>query len=240
VATVGELSDPYANFMLNPLPPGTPNVCRVCTTFTQGYDTCYRCGFDVQYLDTVLPISYSVHYGQLHTALAGYKRSMSRAARRFQLQLAAVLWRFLARHEGCLANTVGVDSFGLVTTVPSGNTNRDATHPLRHVVGELVEPMRGRYDTVLRRSRTDVHGRSLDTAKYEPTRPLDGEDVLLVDDTWTTGGSAQSAAAALLGGGAGKVGLVVIGRHVHEKHEDNEVRLNALPTPFDWDRCALE
>jgi hypothetical protein len=35
MATVAELSGPYANFMMNSLPRGTPDVCSVCLTFTQ-------------------------------------------------------------------------------------------------------------------------------------------------------------------------------------------------------------
>ncbi len=60
MATVAELSDPYANFMLTPLAPEAPGVCRVCTTFTEGYDTCYPCGWNGRFTDAVLPISYGV------------------------------------------------------------------------------------------------------------------------------------------------------------------------------------
>ena len=56
-------------------------------------------------------------------------------------------------------------------------------------------------------------GRSKHT-RYRDTRKLDGETVLLLDDTWTAGGHAQSAAHTLLAAGASKVALVVIGRHV--------------------------
>ena len=54
MATVGELSAPYTNFMLNPLPPTAADVCGVCMTFTQGYSTCYRCGFTSRFADAVL------------------------------------------------------------------------------------------------------------------------------------------------------------------------------------------
>lgn len=139
--TVAELSDPYANFMRNPLPPDAEGVCRICLTFTSGYDTCYRCGHQQVFADRVLPISYSVHFGQLHTALAGYKRSdQERVARTFRLELAAVLWRFLVNHEQCLAAAVGVHEFDLVTTVPSSSRERDVSHPLREMVGVMVEP----------------------------------------------------------------------------------------------------
>ena len=59
MATVAELSGPYANFMLNPLPPATRDVCSVCLTFTDGHDTCYQCQWGARFADAVLPISYS-------------------------------------------------------------------------------------------------------------------------------------------------------------------------------------
>jgi hypothetical protein len=239
VATVQDLSDPYAHFMLNPLPPSSADVCEICTTFTDGFPTCYPCGHNAAEADAVLPISYSVHFGQLHTSLAGYKRGTGRTAVQLRLQLGAVLWRFLDEHEQCLADAVGVDGFQIVTTVPSGSTKRDQTHPLPTIVGELVEPTRDRYERLLQRSVFDVADRTVDLRKYEPLRRLDGASVLLVDDTWTTGASVQSAAWQLKWSGAGAVGVIVIGRHVNEGYSNNAERLSALPRPFDWTICAL-
>jgi hypothetical protein len=239
VATVHELTEPYRNFMLNPLPPGAIDVCRVCLTFTEGYDRCFRCNEGPLFTRAVLPISYSVHFGQLHTALADYKRAGGLVARRFQLQLAAVLWRFVTDHERCLARLAGVPQFDLVTTVPSGSIDRDAGHPLRTMVGSVVQPTRDRYQPLLARSGTPVEPRATDPGKFNPTRDLDGQAVLLIDDTWTTGANVQSAAGALQVAGAGSVGVLVIGRHVHEDYKDNAARLRALPRPFDWGVCAV-
>jgi hypothetical protein len=144
MATVAELSGPYANFMHNPRPPGTPGVCSVCMTFTDGPDTCYPCGWEPRFADAVLPISYSVHFGQLHTALAQYKRTRGTVARRLQMELAAVLWRFLRERERCLAQNAGVAGFDLVTAVPSSDPARDAAHPLRRIVRTDVGATRDR------------------------------------------------------------------------------------------------
>lgn len=240
MATVHELSGPYGNFMLNPLAPAGDDVCSVCLTFTDGYATCYRCGFQQNYADSVLPISYSVHLGQLHTALAGYKRLRPPASTKFRLELAAVLWRFLGRHELCLAREAGTNRFDLVTTVPSGSADRDEAHPLREIVGATVEPTANRFARLLRRSSCDVADRVVSPLKYEPLGELRGESVLLIDDTWTTGSNVQSAAGALKSAGAATVGVLVIGRHIHEDFAGNRVRLAALPRPFDWDRCAFD
>ena len=234
--TVAELTDLYGNFMLGPQP--GPGVCEICFTFTDGHDRCFVCAQQNSALDAVIPISYSVAGGQLHHAVAGYKRLGGEVARRLQVELAAVLWRFLVDHEKCAARAAATTTFELITTVPSSSRERDESHPLRRIVGELVRPARGRYERLLGRSVADVQDRAFDARKYEALRPLAGESVLLIDDTWTTGSGAQSAAAALRNAGAGPVAVVVIGRHVKRGWKQNERRLHALARPFDWSSCA--
>jgi orotate phosphoribosyltransferase len=84
-----------------------------------------------------------------------------------------------------------------------------------------------------------VQPRTVDPGKFSPTQNLAGEAVLLIDDTWTSGASAQSAAGALQTTGAGKVAVLVIGRHVSPEYGANAARLRTLPRGFDWDRCAV-
>ena len=235
--SVAELSGPYENFMLGPR--RGPNVCVVCFNFTRGYEHCYGCSHNEDWLATVAPISYSVGLEQLHRALMGYKRLQGEVARRLTVELAAVLWRFLAVHERCVARAAGVSAFELVTTVPSSDRGRDSAHPLRGIVGELVGPTRERHERLLRRSRLEVAPRTFAVGKFEAVRALEGKPVLLIDDTWTTGGSAQSAAAALRRAGAGPVAAVVIGRHLNREWHQNDRRLRGIAQPFDWDRCAL-
>jgi predicted amidophosphoribosyltransferase len=232
---VAELTDLYGNFMLAPRP--GPGVCQVCFTFTDGHDRCFACAQHNSSVDAVAPISYSIAGDQLHHALAGYKRLGGDVARRLQVELAAVLWRFVVGHEACVARAAASTGFDLVTTVPSSSRERDESHPLRRIVGELVRPTRDRYERLLSRSRVAVPERAFDPRKYEVARPLGGEAVLLIDDTWTTGSGAQSAAAALRHAGAGPVAVVVIGRHVKRGWKENERRLRALSQPFDWSSC---
>jgi len=102
MATVGELSDPYTNFMRTPR--RRAGCCAICTTFIEpGYQRCFLCNFNQRWLAAVLPISYADRGGQLHRNLAGYKRWAPASAGRTRLQLAAVLWRFVLAHESCLA-----------------------------------------------------------------------------------------------------------------------------------------
>ena len=237
MATVSELSSPYANFMFGPR--RGPGVCGACFNFTRGYDRCYSCAHNELWLAVVAPISYSVGGEQLHRALRGYKCLGGEIARRLTMELAAVLWRFLAIHERCIARAAQAAAFRLVTTVPSSDRSRDPVHPLRRIVGELVGPTRERYEPLLRRSGLQVRPRQVDAGKFEPARKLDGEPVLVIDDTWTTGSNVRSAAAALAVAGAGPVGAVVIGRHLNRGWHENDRRLRGLTQPFDWNRCVL-
>jgi predicted amidophosphoribosyltransferase len=234
--SVTELSGPYENFMLCPQP--GPGICERCFNFTAGYERCYACSRGGSALSVVVPISYSIGGEQLHHALAAYKRYSDDAARRLTLGIAAVLWRFLLRHEQCVARATGVSSFPVVTTVPSSVRALDR-HRFDEVVSELVGPVRERYRKVLRRTGLDVAPREFSPHKYAALRPFDGEPVLLLDDTWTTGANAQSAAAALIRAGSGPVAVVVVGRHVNRGWRDNDRRLQALPRPFDWRMCAI-
>ena len=237
--TVAELTALYGNFMLGPRP--GPGVCEICLDFTDGEARCFRCERNGAWLDVVAPISYSVAHEQLHHALAAYKRSPDRLARRFQLELAAVLWRFLGEHEPCVARAAGVPGFELVTAVPSGDRARDAWHPLHGMLATQVGPTRSRHARLLRRSELELAPREFSTRKFEATANVSGRSVLLVDDTWTTGASVRSAAAALRGAGARTVGVVVVGRHLHRDWHQNDRRLRTLAgSPFDWEHCALE
>ncbi len=235
--TVAELTAGYGNFMLGPR--AGPEVCGVCFNFTTGYERCYACAHGLPWLDALAPISYSVAREQLHHTLASYKRLEGEVARRFTVELAAVLWRFLSQHEACVAAAVGVQGFDLVATVPSSDQGRDEHHPLRTIVGELVGPTRRRHERLLRRTGTAVPERGFDRDKFVSVRPLAGESVLLIDDTWTTGANAQSAAAALKSAGSGPVAAVVIGRHLNRDWHHNDRRLRAITRPYDWDTCAL-
>jgi predicted amidophosphoribosyltransferase len=235
--SVAELTALYTNFMLGPRP--GPDTCDQCFNFTRGFDHCYACEHNEPWLAVAAPISYSIAREQLHHALRLYKRIGGNAGRRLALELSSVLWRYLDAHECCIAHAARADHFELITTVPSGDRARDEHHPLQAIVGEIVAPTRRRYERLLRTSPATVQPRTFDPEKFSATRPLNGEPVLLIDDTWTTGASAQSAAAALKRAGAGTVAAVVIGRHLNREWHENDRRLRGLAQPYDWSRCVL-
>lgn len=120
MATVAELTEGYANHLVPMLPAG-PGVCSVCGTSVAGYGTCWQCSQHKRLLparaDAVASVALAVKREQLAYELGAYKSSPSPLARRqLQLQLAAVLWRWLDRHEQCLARTTGVADFDTVVS----------------------------------------------------------------------------------------------------------------------------
>jgi hypothetical protein len=234
--TVTEVSDRQVHYLRSPPRPGD-GVCEVCWTFCTGWSRCYRCAHDPQWIHAVAPISISVHGGQVHDILWGYKHLDGRPGRLHQRDLIAMLWRYLRGHEACLARRCGVDAFTVVTTVPSSDRERDDGHPLHQIVRDHIGATRDRYQCLLRRSDVDVPPRTVDPAKYDAQRRLDGEPILLIDDTWTTGSNVQSAAGSLVQAGAGPIGVVVAGRHIHDDRLDHSERLRELPR-FDWTTCV--
>jgi hypothetical protein len=235
--TVADLTEAYGNVLVAPR--AGDGVCRTCFNLIEGYERCYACVHGGRGLDLVVPISYSVAGEQLHHALVFYKRGPEPVATELGLQLAAILWRFLAEHERCVARTFGVETIPVVTTVPSNDRRRDDAHPLHGLVKRTIKPTRERFRRLLRRTDHPAAPHVFCDERYVATAPLNGEAVLLIDDTWTTGANAHSAATALKLAGAGPVAAVVIGRHLNRHWGGNDTRLSRLPTPFDWDGCVL-
>lgn len=235
-AAVFELSDPYRSYMLSPaLGPG---ICSTCLTFIESpYEQCRPCSQHGDTLAAATAISYSHQDGQLHHTLRTYKSPFGgRGVRDLQYQLTAVLWRHLLDHERCLAHAAGVEGFPVVTTVPSTSTERDLRHPLPQMVGEWIRPTAERYQRILTPTgHGDPHRFHLD--RFAATSRLDGEPVLLIDDTWTAGANAFSAATSLTAAGAGPVTALVIGRYIRTGERDHRKRLDAVPRPFRWDQC---
>ena len=186
----------------------------------------------------MVPISLALKHEQYANELWRYKNTRGPQQQHFRLGLAAVLWRFLATHESCVAARCAVSHFDTVTIVPS-TSGRDG-HPLRTIVAERVGVTRERYrDLLTTTEMAPALGREVSRARYTSS-PLWGEAVLLIDDTWTTGSHAQSAAAALKTAGAGCVAVVVLGRHLNSTYGDtaNHVERARLRR-FSWDVCCL-
>jgi hypothetical protein len=249
VPNVRTLTEPYGAFLIHPLPIG-PGVCGTCrAAVAEGYTACYACdalaaaGFSAA-ADAVVPISISIRHEQLATELWRYKELNDAEARRvLRNRLAAVLGRFLAAHEQCVADAADADSFELVTTVPS--TGGRGRHPLREIVGDIVEVTKGRHADLLVANPAVPPGREVHPDRFllledEPPTEIAGANILVVDDTWTKGGNAQSAAVRLKKAGANRVAIVVLGRHVDPDFPPAKAYLRqARRTGYSWERCCV-
>lgn len=242
---VDEASQAYERAMRNIVAAG-PGICQVCWGFIDpDYETCFKCGHQLDCLDVMVPITYSEHLGQMHLALRNYKDANSAAIRRHDaIRLAAILWRFLREHESCVARAANVDSFDLVTIVPSSKPERDK-HSAFAELTSWIEPIKSRLRRTLEPTG-EVEGRNFDSNRYRSIAALSGKSVLLLDDTWVTGGHAQAAAYALTTAGAQKVALIVIGRHFRRDYEPVQGSgetcgdiFDTLPADFDWATCAV-
>ncbi|MFE4827317.1 hypothetical protein [Streptomyces sp. NPDC056672] len=243
MATVVGLSARYANFLVHSLPPG-PGVCQVCRgPANTGYPTCWQCRQAGNVLgtgvaDAVVPVSLALKGEQYANELWRYKNAAGPQQQHFRVGLAAVLWRFLALHEGCVAAHCAVPGFDTVTIVPS--TSGRESHPLRIMVADMAGVTRDRYrDLLTPAPNASALGRTVSAERYTSSA-LWGESVLLIDDTWTTGSHAQSAAAALKAAGAGSVAVVVLGRHLNINYGDTATHIGqARLRRFSWDVCAI-
>lgn len=176
--------------------------------------------------DAVAPTGYAVRGGRLAEDLRKYKSDhvgaveSAAAAARLQAALAA----FLAGHGSSLWAAAGMTGGpGAVAVVPSGQ-GRPGVHPLVGMVRACVELPLVR----LAVTSAAIHTRGVEPGWLRVGDPVAGADVLVVDDTWVSGGSAQSAAAALKLAGAGRVAVVVLGRHVNPADPRSAAFLEAV------------
>ncbi len=168
-------------------------------------------------LTPVLPLRLCPIPGPLYTVLMGYKEApVAEARARYAAMPARLLREFLAAHAACVAAVAG-GPLGVALCVPS--TARPDGAPLTTLAGmaEAAGAAGARWSPgVLRRGAAPVGHMRPDAGAFsvlpEAHRRLEGERVLLLDDTYVSGARAQSAAAALRLAGTASVVVVALGR----------------------------
>ncbi len=198
-------------YLYRPLGEG---CCRVCRgPAGAGYARCFQCAGhaeagDEMLADVVVPVSYAVRGTTFASDLWRYKywRESTPAMR---ASLTALLLVFLDGHGRCVWRAAQMPVPDLLAVVPSGY-GRQGMHPLLRLVAPYLR---------LPQARLKLHpgrqGRDLDLRRFVTVESVAGANVLILDDTWVSGASAQSAAAALKAAGAGRVAVVVLGRHIN-------------------------
>jgi hypothetical protein len=153
-------------------------------------------------------VGYAVRGEPLAEDLWRYKSAPDPAAARERLRL--MLLRFLRDRGAEVWRAAGMEHGpDLWAVVPTGR-GRFGEHPLAALAAPCLRLPRVSFSA---RPGAEDRGRELDPAWLRVAAPVRGLDVLLLDDTWVTGSSAQSAAVALKLAGAGRVAIVVLGRH---------------------------
>jgi hypothetical protein len=193
--------------------------CRTCYgPAGAGFARCRQCELARRaagglLADAVAVAGYAVRGGPLAGDLRRYKAAEAdeAALARSRARLAALLARFLREHGEAVWRAAGMTAGpAAVAVVPTGQ-GRPGAHPLLGVVGSCLRlPL-----IPLVVNPAVPHGRGVSVGWLVAGRGAAGTDVLVVEDTWVSGGSAQSAAAALKRAGAGRVAVVVLGRHVN-------------------------
>lgn len=163
--------------------------------------------------DVVAPIGYAVRGGPLASDLRRYKsdRAAEADVAAAGVRLRGMLAAFLAAHADSVWAAAGMSAGpSKVAVVPSGQ-GRPGAHPLQELVRGCVALPTVRLAIEPR----EIHSRGVNPGWARVDDPVDGADVVVVDDTWVSGGSAQSVAAALKLAGARRVAVIVLGRHVN-------------------------
>ena len=117
------------------------------------------------------------------------------------MRLAALVAVFLQNHSRC------VGDFDSVVSVPS--LTRTAVEAIVHRLPSLRDQYRPALEVAGLGSKSDLRAE-----RFRLTRHVEGERVLVLDDTFTRGPTIFSAVAALREAGALIVGPLVLGRHV--------------------------
>jgi phosphoribosylpyrophosphate synthetase len=201
--------------------PAAPEVtvagrCRVCAGPTGvGYSMCTSCRDVAVALGRppvpVTAVALVSESSPLYRALRQYKSGEHEVAARQRGRLAALLRRFFARHQRCIAP----DGADMSVVVPSPRHGRPPPHPLAALVAAAgtLPPLA---DVLAPDGAPIVHRRPSASA-YRVTAGVAGMRILLVDDVYTSGAHLQSAAAALVDAGANDVRALVLGRFVRER-----------------------
>jgi len=243
LANPAEYTDPYLETYTQ-VPAAGRGVCTVCHSGPNGdYTTCYSCGLTMSQVtyptSLVVPISLYEIPGQLHHVLRNYKDSP--AATLFRNQVAAILARFMGLHQGCIERALGAPIDAVMTVPSTRSPSRPGIHPLQLAV-QQVPNLDNFHRTGLGRSSGTVDHNHANDYAFVVESDVQGLNIVLIEDTFTTGARAQSASSALRLAGAACVAVLTVGRVIYPTYNDNCERIwrEGRSRPFDFERCCLE
>ena len=207
---------------LCPPPSAAADVCPTCRDWkAQSMPSCVNCERNTAQLQTdpilVRALTLYSRTSPIRSALSGYKNPLSEHHLTHRTEIHRLL-RLLV--DDLISNGLGSDA---VCVVPS--TAIDRIHPLdviarqtRHL-SETIRP--------LRRGFAELGHNKPHPDGYISSSRLDDQQILILDDVYTTGARSQSAAHALARAGATISCIAVIGRRINP---------DASPELVEWSR----
>lgn len=214
----------------------TGATCLLCTGMPgEGWTECRDCRAMMSrddLSDRIAFATYGIKGHQSGHTMHGYKNPHPGPNQQVIVQL--LIGITLLRHRECFTSP----SHGRPThwaVVPS-LSGRAGDHPLEVIVAPIMKKL----SMQPLAAATDVLSPRSVRPENFVTPPLDGEHVLLLDDTWARGGHVQSAAGALKRAGAGYVTTLVLARWIDPNWDNTaEVIRDHLSDDYNPDICPF-
>jgi len=218
-------------------------TCATCTTPVDGYTRCWRCNNDAAIpglADIVVPLTYAIAHTQSGQVMRQYKDDASQQVRAAHTAvIRRLLYLGIVKHEQCIEQIVG-KPVGRRFAIPS-STGRAGVHPFVTLARDMnavdEDPQ------LIPRTDTSFGEREVTAARFtlSPTSiRLDGQHVMILDDTWTTGSRTQSAALLLRQHGAAHVSIMAVSRWIEPGFGDNKTFIRQrLGNDFNPDHCPV-
>jgi predicted amidophosphoribosyltransferase len=186
-------------------------TCATCGTPVDGFAYCYGCKTIRDYgepiADIVGSVTYAVKGLQSGHVMHGYKATPHQEEHRQIVQLMAA--DSLLSHVECASRLVGAPVTSWAT-VPSLTTSRGAVeHPIHMAVAPFLPWLP---EAQVLKSPSAKNPRSFRPENFDVQSDLEGDHLLVIDDTWTSGSQAQSVAVAARRDGAEHVTILTVAR----------------------------
>jgi hypothetical protein len=172
-------------------------TCSVCATPVDGYECCYRCSqvrTTMGLADVVAPLVYGIERRQSGIVLRHYKDDVSAEAKEQHSRVVRrLLYLGLMRHQNCIEKHIGQRITARVA-VPSLK-HRPGMHPFT-AIAAAMKAVDSNLALVPAAGAMDDRVVSGDQFEVVFKRSLDGQHVLVLDDTHRVQGAVSGACVA--------------------------------------------
>ena len=195
------------------------HLCGLCSAPVDSkYSYCFRCKQATTYrsiVEGVVPLAFAPKDEQFYRDLVSYKRQPTKQTQAFQRL--AILTFFGSRHIPCLEYVYGpINALGIIPSTQGRSK-------------ELLRMLASTFHRGL--PQLDIQYVGSGTGKrrqpaigdFQVRSDIQGQRILLFDDSWVTGAAVFSAASNLHAAGAAYVVAVVLGRVLDPAWGPNQI-----------------